>query len=195
MNLLILLPVFFALGFVAVHHDAFATSDCDDPHCRAVITTGIVDGLEYELDSPDLYVDRSACGDTAVSTGWMVGTKTYNDVEREWMESGVVKGNFKNEGCVTILSTYYGFNFVSMDMSTYQEYLVPNGRVDPGDDVTVKMQRNTSDLNQLQVFVTTPDRSSVSPLAQLSFQPNTKFTATFGIEGSILRQTSTPLFL
>ena len=139
-RILVLLTILFALGAIAVHHDVFGDSDCD-PSCTALQQTDRstpVQGIEYQLDSPDLWVDRTACEDTAVSAGWLVANTLEGNKNHEWVEAGITKGDFRNVGCVTLLRTYYAVNNVyDDDNPVYQEYLAPNGRVDPGDDIMV----------------------------------------------------------
>ncbi len=81
-----------------------------------------IDGLEYQLDSPDLWVDRNACLNISSTTGWL-----SDYVSGEWVESGLTKGDVRNVGCVTLLKTYYAYNSVSDFGNNYVEYLVPNG--------------------------------------------------------------------
>ncbi len=184
---LILFSVVFALGVVAYDQEAFGILGCDNPHCYALQQTSrstSIQGIEYELDSPDLWVDRTACANIAVSTGWLVANTLSGNSGHEWVESGVTKGHIENVGCVTLLSTYYAFNNLdSQDRPTYQEYLVPNGRVDPGDDITVKIQKHGA--NQVQVYVTTPDRTSSFPVAQINLDSRNVYYGDYGIEGTI----------
>ena len=101
--------------------------------------------------------------------------------------AGVTTGHVKNVGCVTQLKTYYAYNVDDGNSLTddYLEYLVANGRVDPGDDITVKLQRNPSSSNQVQVYVTTPDLSSTFPIAQITLGNNNVYYGDFGIEGTV----------
>ena len=108
---LVLFFAVFALGVVVYGQDAFGILGCDSTRCYALQQTSrftSIHGIEYELDSPDLWIDRTACANIAVSTGWLTSTST-----KEWVEAGVTKGHFENEGCVTLLSTYYAFNNVT----------------------------------------------------------------------------------
>jgi len=60
------------LFIVAYGQDALGISDCDDPICHAWQQTSDstpIEGIEYQLDSPDLWVDLSACDNTAVASG------------------------------------------------------------------------------------------------------------------------------
>ena len=60
MKYLILFSVIFALSFVAVNQEAFAILGCDNPHCYSLVQSNRfipIDGVEYNLDSPDLFVD------------------------------------------------------------------------------------------------------------------------------------------
>lgn len=175
----------FALGIIAIQQDAFGILGCDNPHCYALQQTSratAIQGIEYSLDSPDLYVDRTACNNIAVSAGWLHAISTG-----EWIEAGVTKGHLTNldgtSSCITQLSTYYAYATVYDGMRMYKEYLVPNGRVDPGDDITVKLQKHGA--NQVQAYVTTPDRTSQFPVAQLNMNPNNVYYGDYGIEGTI----------
>lgn len=185
MKYLILLSLIFALSFIAINQEAFALAGCDDPHCYALMQSiATVEGLEYKLDSPDLHIDISACSNIAVSTGWLVGNQLpQNNNLVEWVESGVTTGHVKNVGCVVELRTYYAINNVVDGANSYQEHLVPDGRVDPGDDVQVKLQ--TTDQDQVQVYVTTPDKTPVHPDAQVTLDPRNVFRADVGIEGTV----------
>ena len=183
MKYLILFSVIFALSFVAVNQEAFAILGCDNPHCYSLVQSNRfipIDGVEYNLDSPDLFIDQAACENIAVSTGWLT-----DPTSGEWVESGVTKGFVENVGCVTLLSTYYAVNNVVGGKANYQEFLVSNGRVDPGDDISVTLQRNPISDNQVQVFVTTPFINSPFPIAQLSMNPDNVYFADYGIEGTV----------
>jgi len=107
LRLLLLLPVIFAICIIAYDQQAFAILGCDNPHCYALQQTSrstAIDGIKYELESPDLWIDRDACLNIAVSTGWLTSTGTG-----EWVEAGVTKGNVEDVGCVTQLKTYYAY--------------------------------------------------------------------------------------
>ncbi len=67
--------------------------------------------------------------------------------------------------------------------SNYQECLVPNGRVDPGNDIKVRIQKYGA--SQVQVFVTTPDVSSPFAVAQVGMNHNNVYYGDFGIEGTV----------
>ncbi len=173
--------IVFALSIIAYDQDAFGILGCDVPHCYALQQTSrstAIDGIECQLDSPDLWVDRTACKNVAVSAGWLTSTSTG-----EWVESGLTKGDVKNVGCVTKLSTYYAFNNVASNQNVYSEYLVPNGRVDPGNDIKVRIQKYGT--SQVQVFVTTPDVSSPFAVAQVGMNPKNVYYGDFGIEGTV----------
>ncbi len=96
MKILILIALVFTLSFVAYNQDAFAILGCDNPHCYSLVQSSRsspIQGMEYELDSPDLWVDRNACLNIAVSTGWLVANPLpRNNGLVEWVESGVTKG-------------------------------------------------------------------------------------------------------
>ena len=177
-----LIIIVFSLSLVViVQQDAYGV--CDASHrCYALQQTSnstAINGIEYELDSPDLWIDRTDCNNIAVSTGWLNSMNTG-----EWVESGVTKGYVRNVGCVTQLSTYYAINTVDgSSMDVYQEYLVPNGRVDPGDNITVKVQKHGT--SQVQVYVTTPDVTSSFPLAQVNMNEDNVYYGDFGIEGTV----------
>ena len=187
MKILILLSIIFVLSFVVYDQDVFAaSSDCRDPsHCYALVRSSfsLVEGLQYELDSPDLWIDRNQCNNIAVSTGWLVASAVDENDGPQWVEGGVTKGVVRNVGCVTQLSTYYAFNSHVGTVGNYQEFLVPNGRVDPGDNIQVKIQ--TIGSNQVQIYLTTPDSSSSFPRAQVSLNPANIYRADVGIEGTV----------
>ncbi len=61
----------FALCIVAYGQDAFGIFDCADPRCHVLQQTSRptpIEGIEYQLDSPDLWIDRTECDNTAVAT-------------------------------------------------------------------------------------------------------------------------------
>lgn len=140
MKYVLIILAFVIFGVFVCAEDAFALP-CDDPaHCYGlqIHRQNFVDGLEYDLSAPDLWIDRNACTDIAVSTGWLRSASNG-----EWVEAGITKGSFRNLGtdpsCVTLLSTYYAYNtMVGLGDYNYLEIIVPNGRVDPGDNVDVK---------------------------------------------------------
>ena len=183
MMIRLLFSIIFVLGVTSLDQDAFGILGCDDPHCYALSQSSRsspVDGLQYTLDSPDLYVDRNQCANIAVSTGWLITTTG------EWIESGVTKGHVENVGCVTKLSTYYAFNNIINNDPHYQEYLVPNGRVDPGDDIDIEIKRSAlQPKSSIQIFVTTPDYTSQFPTAQINMNSENTYYANYGIEGTI----------
>ena len=147
LKFIILFAPILTLSLFVLEQDAFGIADCDNPRCHSLeqsTRSSPINGLEYQLDSPDLWVDRTACSNTSVAAGWL-----RDDVSGEWIEGGVIKGEFDNVGCVTLLQAYYAFNFVIEDTDVYSEYLVANGRVNHGDDITVKLQRNPD--NEIQV--------------------------------------------
>ena len=186
MKFLILLAVVFALSLTALEQDAFGILGCNDPHCYSLIQSDRIDsvqGIEYKLDAPDLWVDRTTCQNIAVSTGWLVADSIPLKAGPEWVESGVTKGDVRNVGCVTELSTYYAINTSDTVRNYYQEFLVSNGRVDPGDNVSVTLQKFLT--NQVQVYLITPDLNSQFPIAQVSLDSRNVYHADFGIEGTI----------
>ncbi len=160
MKYLLIIFALVTIGIFSYTQDASAQLACNDPHCYGlqIHRQNFVDGLEYDLSAPDLWIDRNACTDIAVSTGWLVSVS--ND---EWVESGVTKGHLENldgtSTCITQLSTYYAYNTQFRDRYEYTEILVPNGRVDSGDNVDVKIQKN--DQNQILAYVNTPDMSEI----------------------------------
>lgn len=95
MKFFILFCVLFAsLSIVGLSSDAFAECSLSDT-CHAYMQynpSTSIQGLEYQLDSPDLYVDRNACDNTAVSSGWLMADELKGNIDHEWMESGVLKG-------------------------------------------------------------------------------------------------------
>lgn len=184
MKYILIILTFTIFGVFVYAEDAFALP-CDDPaHCYGLQMhrQNFVDGLEYDLSAPDLWIDRNVCTDIAVSAGWL-----RSHLTGEWVEAGVTKGTFKQlDGtytCVTLLSTYYAYNQLIVDRYQYIEILVPNGRVDPGDKIDVRIQKN--DQKQILAFVNTPDRSSNFAVARLTLQPNNNYFADFGIEGTV----------
>ena len=185
MNLIFfLIIIVFTLSLVVVvQQDAYGVCDASH-HCYALQQTSIstaINGIEFELDSPDLWIDRTNCNDIAASAGWLKSPSTG-----EWLESGVTKGDFRNVGCVTQLSTYYAINTVNvlnMDNYLYQEFLAQNGRVDPGNNITVKIQKFGT--TQAQIYLTTPHVTSLFPLAQVNMNSNNEYYGDFGIEGTV----------
>ena len=185
MRLLFLLPVIFALVIVAYDQEIFADIACDSPKCYAFQQTSnstAINGIEFDLESPDLWVDRNECDNTAISGGWL---RSINN--NEWIEAGVKNGDVKNVGCVTLLKTFYGYNTYDPTyfIYSYTEYLVPNGRVDPGDDITVKLQVNPLSSSQVQAFVSTPDLTNTFASAQITLGPGNTYSGSFGIEGTL----------
>ncbi len=186
MKYVLIILAFVIFGVFDYVQDASAQLACNDPHCYALerYQQNYVDGLEYDLSAPDLWIDRNACTDIAVSTGWLISASNS-----EWVEAGVTKGHLENlDGtttCVTLLSTYYAYNTLigNRDQYVYLEILVPNGRVDSGDNVDVKIQKN--DQNQILAYVNTPDMSDEFALARITLQPNNNYYADFGIEGTV----------
>ncbi len=62
MKFLILFTLLFLIGMTYVSQDAFGIAGCDVPHCYALdqsIRTSPIDGIKYQLDSPDLYMKNS----------------------------------------------------------------------------------------------------------------------------------------
>ena len=176
MRYVLIILAFVIFGVFVCAEDAFALP-CDSPaHCYGLQQhrQNFVDGLEYDLSAPDLFVKRSEClNDIAVSTGWLRSASN-----REWAEAGVTKGHLTDlddtDVCVTQLSTYYAYNtMVGPDDYNYLEIIVPNGRVDPGDNVDVKIQKN--DQNQIRIHVNTPDRSDEFASARITLQPDNNY--------------------
>ncbi len=185
MKVLILLVLFCALTIIAVQQNAFAdgVTDCDDPHCYVLVETNptsLMQGVQYKLDTPDLYVDRNACVNVAVSTAWYVGVKTLR-FDNQWIEVGVKTGEIIGLGCVNIKSTYFGINEIIEGNVNYFESLVPNGRVDPGENLEVKI--DNAILDRIDVTVTTPLLNEY-PLGYNLYNNDAYFTQ-IGIEGSL----------
>ena len=82
MRYVLIIFAFAIFGVFVYAEDAFALP-CDYPaHCYGLQQhrQNFVDGLEYDLSAPDLFVKRSEClNDIAVSTGWL-----YSASNREW---------------------------------------------------------------------------------------------------------------
>lgn len=124
-----------------------------------------------------MWVDPEACVNISVVTGWLT-------TGPEWIEAGVTAGSVTTRTeCVTQPSAYYAFNNVIQKTPVYREYLVPNGRVDPGDDITVRLE--TYGTTYVQAYVTTPHRTSTSPIVQVYMNPDNVYEGQFGIEGTI----------
>ena len=73
-----LLLLFFAVSALFVlsasYPDAFATDCSVNDLCYSQIRTNPsspVQGVQFQLDSPDIYIDRNFCTDAAVSAGWL----------------------------------------------------------------------------------------------------------------------------
>lgn len=185
MKVLILLALFCAFAIIAVQQNAFAegVTDCDVPHCYVIVETNptsAMQGVQYKLDVPDLYVDRNACDNIAVSTAWYVGVKTLRD-DDQWIEVGVKTGDIIGLGCINIKSTYFGINEIIFPNITYFESLVPNGRVDPGENLKVKIDNTI--LERIDVAVTTPLLNEY-PLGYNLYDNDAYFTQ-IGIEGTL----------
>lgn len=187
---LALTTIVFTLGVLAVtFDDAFAAPCTPSNNCHAQIRLSgdNITGLEYELDSPDLYIDRNACDKFAVSSGWLIADRRGMNTNTDWVESGVIKGELKQGGvgesvCITELATYYAIQKVdNMDNPFYLEYTVPNGRVDPGEDVTVKIEHE--DGFGVTVTVSTADRF-VQP-TRFTLNSGNIFNVHIGIEGTV----------
>lgn len=92
MKVLILLALFCAFAIFAVQQNAFAEGaiDCDDPHCYVYVETNptsAMEGVQYKLDTPDLYVDRNACDNIAVLSAF--ATLTIISISDCGMSSGI----------------------------------------------------------------------------------------------------------
>ncbi len=179
------IAIIFALIAVGYVTDSYAILGCDAPHCYALeqFNQYHITGIEYDLQAPDLYVDRDSClVDIAVSTGWL-----NSDTTGEWGEAGVTKGSLKTfdlpRECVSLLSTYYAYNNIINSEPKYTEILVPNGRVDPGDNVYVKIEKVGT--NQMEFFIDTPDLTNEFATARINMNPDNNYFADFGIEGTI----------
>ena len=187
MKFLVLSVIAFAICITALDHDVFGDPECEDPSCHVLEKTSRsspIQGIQFDLDAPDIWVDRTMCDNTAVSAGWLVANPRPMNSNHAWAESGITKGDFRNVGCVTLLSTYYTLNNVNNDNNpVYQQYLIPNGRVDPGNKVHIILKE--TDLNQIQITVTTPHRISTIPIAQVGFHPDNVYFGDIGIEGTI----------
>ena len=76
-----LLLLFFAVSTLFVLSASYpnaSATDCsvNDP-CYSQIQTNPsspIKGVQFQLDSPDLYIDINSCTDAAVSAGWLTGT-------------------------------------------------------------------------------------------------------------------------
>ncbi|MCJ8306757.1 MAG: DUF5011 domain-containing protein [Nitrosopumilus sp.] len=186
MKYVLIIFVLVAIGVFSYTQDAYAQLACNDPHCYALERhrQNFVDGLEYDLAAPDLWIDRNTCTDIAVSTGWLISASNS-----EWAEAGVTKGYLQNlDGtttCITQLSTYYAYNTLIDDRGQYRytEIIVPNGRVDPGDNIDVKIQKN--DQNQILAYINTPDKPDEFASARITLQSDNNYYADFGIEGTV----------
>ena len=61
--------------------------------------------------------------------------------------------------------------------------MIPNGRVDSGDNVNVKIEKFGN--NQIEFFVNTPDRTPEFVTARINMNEDNLYLADFGIEGTI----------
>ena len=92
MKLLILSVIVFAICITALDRDVFGDPACDDPRCHVLEKTSRsspIQGLQFDLDSPDLWVDRTMCDNTAVSAGWLIASTRETNSNQDWAESGV----------------------------------------------------------------------------------------------------------
>ena len=184
--------IIFTLCFVAASYEDVFAAPCTlaDP-CQSQIRTDIsskITGVEYQIDSPDLYIDRSACsGETAVSGAWLIADPIGMHENVEWVESGITEGEFRKGGvedprCVTKSSIYYGIHYVDEhDYIVYHEYIVPNGGVDPGEDVTITIEEQ----NGLGVAVTVSTPSLLTYPARVLLHPDNLYNGYIGIEGTV----------
>ncbi len=125
-----LLLLFFAVSALFVLSASYpnaSATDCsvNDP-CYSQIRTNPsspIQGVQFQLDSPDLYIDRNFCTDRAVSAGWLTGTPVRGYGNFEWMESGITRGEirvglFGDTECVAQTSIY-GMNHANEMAATY----------------------------------------------------------------------------
>lgn len=186
MKLIAIIFSVVALCAVSYTVDAYAI-DCKNAHCYAleIFRQYNINGIEYELQVPDLYIDRSNClTDVVVSTGWF---RTMEN-NREWGEAGVTKGTLQTfnaeRECVSSLQTYYAYNtFNEKDEFSYVEILVPEGRVDPGDKIKVKIEKFGD--TQIRFFIDTPERTTEFASGRIHMSSENVYYADFGIEGSV----------
>ena len=92
MKLLILFVIIFAICITALDRDVFGDPACDDPRCHVLEKTSRsspIQGLQFDLDSPDIWVDRTMCDNTAVSAGWLVADHRGMNNNQARAESGV----------------------------------------------------------------------------------------------------------
>ena len=188
-----LLLLFFAVSALFVlsasYPDAFATDCSPTEQCYSQIRTNPsspVQGVQFQLDSPDLYIDRHSCTDRAVSAGWLTAAPTEGTENFEWMESGITRGEirvglFGDTECVAQTSIYYGVNNVDeLGDDVYQENLSSLGRVDYGEDITVIIEDKGIGV---ETTVTTPEQTR--SLARLSLRADNVYSGLVGIEGTI----------
>ncbi len=184
------IPILFSvvtLASVGYTVESYGILGCDEPHCYALeqFRQYSIIGIEYDLQAPDLYIDRNTClQNITVSTGWLISLGTG-----EWGEAGVTKGNLQtfdaDAECVSLLKTYYAYNTFdsSSGRFTYTEFLVPDGRVDPGDNIDVKIENLGT--NQIKFFINTPDLANEFATARINMNPENIYYADFGVEGTV----------
>jgi len=183
MKFLILFSLVFTLGIVTASQTAFADEPCEGvlDHCYAFVESpsGIaLEGIKYELDTPDLYIDRENCENVATSTTWFRGVDTFRD-DDEWMEVGIKKGII-GATCETSTHAYYAI----WDNTGEGDYLIIEWaleRVDPGEDISVVIEE--IDGGSIRGVI-----SSVyftEHVFSYSLDPTNNYYAQVGIEGSI----------
>ncbi len=179
MKYTILFSIIFALSIVAVSQSAFA-DECDGPRCYSQIQSNAIEieGMKYELDSPDLYIDRSCNENVAVSTGWYEGLH-IGQVQPEWFEAGIKRGII-NDICESTTQAYYAIWDYDPNFSRYDVIEYAFERVDPGENIQVVMETvgdNIQTLVTSNYFVNYP--------FSYSLHPDNQYYAKIGIEGSV----------
>ncbi|MDA7990819.1 MAG: HYR domain-containing protein [Gammaproteobacteria bacterium] len=168
--------------------DGFAV-DCN-PRCYAFLQTSRsseIDGIRFKLDAPSIYVDEGSrgCKDKASSGGWLISNRQPDESGPEWIEAGVTSGFTMNVGCDSTLSAYYALNAVDRRGPLYQEFLIPNGRVDPGNDIVVEIADRYADNTRLEAIVRTAGHPTSAPVLATSLDLRNVYYADFGIEGTV----------
>jgi len=90
------------------------------------------------------------------------------------------------------LSTYYGIQYVdTFDNLDYQEFLVNEGRVDPGDNIKVKIEYES--VLGIQADVTTPD-GIIHPF-RINLNPDNVYHVDIGKEATDITEEELHVYL
>ncbi len=186
---LLLIVVLVAFAAITVYD---ASAQCSDPHCYATTTTGITfgsefQGLRYNIEIPDLYIDEQACEEMgAVVTGWV--HLEQSNVQEQWIENGITVGWIDppdSQGrCVTIESAYYAYSraFEEDERIYIEDITDPHGDT-IGIEKRFAIEKNNSGTWNLYYG----DRRALGliPPSPLNFEADRVLNIDFGAEGTI----------